>query len=309
MKTSYYLGAAAVVAAAVGVAALGRPAVATPPAPPPQLPVVPSPFPPTPAIPAIPAIPVPPPVVTPTPKLPAVPPPAAFAPMPPAPPPPAVGAPLPPPTPYTPPPRPTVGQVVLLRDGKLVEGTVTKDGDKVLVRRGVIDQPFAADQVQVVADSKDAAYRFLLAQLKADDAAGRLKLARWCMYNGMREAALAEAREVVRLRPNDGAATAMARALDESLRLFPADGSAPKPAPPAAVVPPGLPAVPPPPLTLPPPPIPPARAVAPAALPVASKFGQDAPPLPSGAPDPDHAGAAVDEFDPSVFNRAARPTK
>ncbi|MDB5310531.1 MAG: hypothetical protein JWO38_4733 [Gemmataceae bacterium] len=153
---------------------------------------------------------------------------------------------LPAPTPVPAPVLPSVGTIVVLQDGKLVEGTVTKSGDKVIVRKGAVDQPFAADKVQYIGTSKDDVYRFMLGKVKPDDAAGRLRVARWCMFNGLREQALGEAREVVRLQPTNTAAADMARALDESLRLFPADGSAPKPVTPATPAAPGLPVVPPP---------------------------------------------------------------
>ncbi len=161
--------------------------------PPPLLPV-----PPLPTIPMLPAQ-----------KLPAVPPPTK----------------LNPPTPFVPPEAPGIGSVVLLQNGKLVEGTVTEAAGKVIVRRGSIDQPFPKDDVQFIGKSKDDCFKHLLGKVKVDDAPGRFKLARWCMYNGLREQALGEAKEVVKLQPNHGAAVEMARALEESLRLFNADGS------------------------------------------------------------------------------------
>jgi len=215
-----------------------------------ELPQVPPPpmLPPPPAPPALPM--VPPPAATP--KLPNVPPP--MIPLPAAPPMPAPLAPpqplpnVPPPaplgqpTPLVPPASPGVGSVVLLTDGKMVEGTVTLAGEKVLVRRGSIDQPFAQDQVQYIGKTKDDCYKHLLGKTKADDAPGRFKLARWCMYNGLREQALAEAKEVVKLQPNHALAAEMARTLEESIRLFNGDGTSKVPA--ADAPKPGWPALP-----------------------------------------------------------------
>jgi hypothetical protein len=214
--------------------------------PPPRAPVVPSPSSPLP----LPT--VPPPTGIPTVSPPVLSPPAAVAPA--APPstslkPPVTEGPLPVPTPLVEPARPSVGSVVVLQDGKLVEGVVTKTADKVLVRKGTLDQPFPKGQVQYIGESRDDVYRYMLGKVQPDDAAGRFKLARWCMFNGLREQALTEAREVVKLQPNHTAAAQMARALDESLRLFPPDGSPARPAAPAeptAPAAPGLPAVPPP---------------------------------------------------------------
>jgi hypothetical protein len=152
---------------------------------------------------------------------------------------------LPPPTPLAQPARPSVGQAVLLQDGKVVEGTVAKEGEKIIVRRGVIDQPFEKEKVQYIGESKEDVYRFLSAKVKPDDADGRFKLARWCVFNGMREQALAEARDVVKLQPQHALAREMVRTLEESIRLFNADGTPTNaPAPPTSPAP-GLPAVPP----------------------------------------------------------------
>jgi hypothetical protein len=76
-------------------------------------------------------------------------------------------------------------------------------------------------------------------------------------------------------------------------------------------VPPPAPALPPPNMTpaLPPPPevkspLPP---VPPPAAP--PKFGEDAKPTIPAVPNPDNAGAAVDEFDPSIYNRTVSSKK
>ena len=197
------------------------------PAPPVALPIVPA-IPEMQKLPAVPPPPIPLPAAPPVPstppqKLPLVPPPPT----------------LPAPTPLAPPAVPGIGSIVLLTDGKVVEGIVTQAGDKILVRRGSIDQPFAKDQVQFIGKSKEECYTHLLGKTKVDDAPGRFKLARWCMYNGLREQALTEANEVVKLQPNHTMAVAMSRSLEESIRLFNGDGTsklppseAPKPAAP-----------------------------------------------------------------------------
>jgi hypothetical protein len=87
--------------------------------------------------------------------------------------------------------------------------------------------------VQLVAAGKDEVYKFQLARVTPTDAAARLKLARWCMFGGLREQALQEAREVLKLEPGNPAARDMTRSLEESLRLFP-EGGPPAAAPKAA---------------------------------------------------------------------------
>jgi hypothetical protein len=145
------------------------------------------------------------------------------------------------PTPFTPPAPPNLGTIVLLRDGKLVEGTVRKEGGKVAVHRGSTHRDLEPNDVLFIGKSKDECYQFQRGKLKPDDAPGHYKLARWCMFNGLREQALVEAKGVVKLQPGDRRAADLARTLEESLRLFNADGTpkggAAPPPPPASLLP------------------------------------------------------------------------
>ncbi|MFM8274184.1 MAG: hypothetical protein ACKODX_17895, partial [Gemmata sp.] len=116
---------------------------------------------------------------------------------------------------------------VVLKDDKIIEGPVSLRGDVVVVRQGSLDRPFSKSQVQFVADSKDDVYRFMLAKVPADDTAARLGVARWCMFAGLREQALVEAREIEKLQPGHAGAAALARSLELSLKQFPS-AKAPK---------------------------------------------------------------------------------
>jgi hypothetical protein len=108
-----------------------------------------------------------------------------------------------------------------------------------------------------------------------------------------------------------GRAAPAYRVLEAWVYLTAGNGANP-PAPPAVPPPeikPAAPAVPPPDVKpvlppVPPPPMPPATG--------APKFGEDAGPSGSTPPNPESQGAAVDDFDPSVYNRAVQakpPTK
>ena len=55
----------------------------------------------------------------------------------------------------------------------------------------------------------------------------RLVVAKWCTLNGLREQALTEAREILKLKPGHRGATDLARSMEESLRQFPVAGTAP----------------------------------------------------------------------------------
>ncbi|MDY3551089.1 hypothetical protein R5W24_000163 [Gemmata sp. JC717] len=114
---------------------------------------------------------------------------------------------------------------VVLKDDKIIEGAVTLRGDVVVVRQGALDRPFGKGQVQFVANNKDEVYKFQLAKVPATDAVARLKVARWCMFSGLREQALAEAREVQQLQPANADAAALVRSLELSLQQFPPAGA------------------------------------------------------------------------------------
>lgn len=114
------------------------------------------------------------------------------------------------------------GRFVVLSDNKLIEGSHVRVADNtVVVRQGALDRTFPKSQVQFVGASKDEVYQFMLAKVPADDPVARLKVAQWCMFAGLREQALREAREVMKLKPDYRPATELARSLERSLQEFP----------------------------------------------------------------------------------------
>jgi hypothetical protein len=216
-----------------------KPPVPTPAVPAPLVPMIPAPLVPPVVAPAIPVVPTPAPVVAPARPvvpLPEIAPPAP-APLPaPLPPPAPIPAPLPGPTPVLQPPvspipaalpqdLPVVGKFVVLAGDKLIEGAVSINNNTVVVRQGALDRPFPKSQVQFVANSRDEVYKFMLAKVPATDATARLQVARWCMFSGMREQALTEAREVQKISPGNRSAADLVRSLELSLQQFPAEDS------------------------------------------------------------------------------------
>ena len=79
-----------------------------------------------------------------------------------------------------------------------------------------------------LADSRDGVYQFMRSKA-GDNVESRLAVAKWCTLNGLREQALGEAREILRLHPTHRGAADLARSLETSLQQFPADGSRPRP--------------------------------------------------------------------------------
>ncbi|MCE9567493.1 MAG: hypothetical protein K8U57_36300 [Planctomycetes bacterium] len=202
----------------------------------PAIPATPTVAPAVPIIPAMPAVPVlvPPEGVQPKPT------PPAPQPQPPV----LLPAPTPLPVPTTPLTQPMPGgdeaavvtsnKFILLKQNKLVEGNVTVTGEKAVLRQGSLERALPKTDVLYVADSKDEIYRFMLAQVKPTDAAARVGVARWLMFAGLREQALIEAREILKLQPANTTASGMIRSLEESLKQFPPEGTPVVAAKPAA---------------------------------------------------------------------------
>lgn len=149
-------------------------------------------------------------------------------------------------------PQPVLGppagtKFVLLKGDRLIEcSSAAPNGDVWVVRQGALDRALPKGEVQFVGDSRDAIYKFVLARVKPADAGARLQVARWCMYVGMREQALAEAREVQKLDAKNATAADMIRSLELSLKQFPPADAPKMSAPPQPAYPVDLrPAVPP----------------------------------------------------------------
>lgn len=98
--------------------------------------------------------------------------------------------------------------VLTLRDGRVVEGTVTKDGDVVRVVSRFGESEFAAKDVvaHVVGRSLEEEWRARSAALPADDHAGRAALARWLVDAGRLAEGRAVAAQVVEADPENALA-------------------------------------------------------------------------------------------------------
>jgi hypothetical protein len=76
-----------------------------------------------------------------------------------------------------------------------------------------------------VGETRDDVYRFMRDKVSPTEAPARLVVARWCMFNGLREQALTEARAILQFQPQNKSAVDLARSLEESIKKFPPEGS------------------------------------------------------------------------------------
>jgi hypothetical protein len=94
------------------------------------------------------------------------------------------------------------GQVLLLRTQRILEGEIEHVEDQYRVKRpGGGETWIRAELVQRVCSSRESAYDYLRSQANLDDPDERLRLAKWCQVNNLREQAIAELRVAVAMRP------------------------------------------------------------------------------------------------------------
>lgn len=96
---------------------------------------------------------------------------------------------------------PVRGKLLLLQTERALEGDIEKVGDRYRIRRGAAESWVPADKVLRLCADWDDAYVFLKARSNLGDPDERLRLARWCDANGLRDQALMEARYALEMRP------------------------------------------------------------------------------------------------------------
>lgn len=106
--------------------------------------------------------------------------------------------------------------VLLLSNGRILEGAITEEGDKYLVRQrgGVI--PKSKSIVEGAFPSMNALYKYKCSQVDDRDPDEHLKLARWCMSQNMPAEARVELEAVAKLSPNAPEITAMLASVEQA---------------------------------------------------------------------------------------------
>jgi len=139
---------------------------------------------------------------------------------------------------------PTTGHVLILENGRTLQGDIERQGSQYCIRRslgetaiggssfptdhqarlagsGVAETWIPADQVTRLCASLEEAYDYLRRQANLRDPDERMRLARWCQQHQLPEQALAEVTAAVELRPHN----AEYRRLLQSLQRTSADRS------------------------------------------------------------------------------------
>jgi len=101
-----------------------------------------------------------------------------------------------------PPSFPRKGKVLILKNEYTMEGDIERVGERYRVRRKVGETWVPTDRVLALTASLPDAYLYLRGRINRDDPDERLRLARWCRANGLREQALTELQAATALRPD-----------------------------------------------------------------------------------------------------------
>jgi hypothetical protein len=94
------------------------------------------------------------------------------------------------------------GRVLLLENDRLLEGEIERIGNRYRIRRPVGELWIPCDRARRLCRDLDEAFFLMQAQANLRDPDERLRLARWCRTNGLRDRALSEARAALDMRPD-----------------------------------------------------------------------------------------------------------
>jgi hypothetical protein len=97
----------------------------------------------------------------------------------------------------------TTGHVLVLENGRTLEGDIDREGDQYRVRRSVGETWVSGEKALRLCENLEEAYEYLRKQANLRDPDERVRLARWCQQHGLRAQALTEINAAVELQPKD----------------------------------------------------------------------------------------------------------
>jgi hypothetical protein len=128
------------------------------------------------------------------------------------------------------------GKVLLLDNDRILEGDIERMGSGYRIRRSVGELWIPADKAKRLCRDVDEAFRLMQLQANLRDPDERLRLARWCQVNGLKDKALEEARAALEMRPDHAETMQMVHVLQRV--MLPNLTSQPTPTPAAPKTPP-----------------------------------------------------------------------
>ncbi|OJW07089.1 MAG: hypothetical protein BGO49_27960 [Planctomycetales bacterium 71-10] len=107
---------------------------------------------------------------------------------------------------------------VLLRNGRLVKGVVTEkdDEDAVVITSSLGAATYRGDRIEKVCDTIRDVHAYKCTLVPEDDPDEQMKLAQWCLTNGLRDEARGHLGLILKLDPKHRQAVAMRGSLDQA---------------------------------------------------------------------------------------------
>jgi hypothetical protein len=126
------------------------------------------------------------------------------------------------------------GKVLLLDNDRILEGEIERVDGQYRVRRGVGVTWVPVNRVKRLCKDLDDTYEVMKKQINVRDADERLRLARWCQLNGLKDHALLEGKAALEMRPDHAETLNLVQTLQRfAISSSPALATQHPPAPPA----------------------------------------------------------------------------
>ena len=119
------------------------------------------------------------------------------------------GAPVPPSGPVAAPASSVTPSVLLLNNGRILQGPIERDQDDYVISQNGGKIRFNKSQVEDVFNSMVDVYKYKLAQIPDNDPDEHMKLARWCLGQNLTTEARAELKAVLDISPRSNDASMM----------------------------------------------------------------------------------------------------
>lgn len=110
------------------------------------------------------------------------------------------------------------GTVLLMHTGRTMEGDIVRKGNVYAIQRGPAEVTIPVENVLRLCQDWDEAVQFMRSRTHLGDPEERLRLAKWCHINNLREYALEEAREALKMQPANKEARQLCEIFERSVK-------------------------------------------------------------------------------------------
>ncbi|GHT23468.1 hypothetical protein FACS189419_07450 [Planctomycetales bacterium] len=102
----------------------------------------------------------------------------------------------------------------LLKTGLILEGTAVSDGEKMLIKSDFGSMTIPVKNIEFFGKTKQDVYRYKRSQTNGSNYSDVIKLAEWCISNGLNNEGITEYQQALRVSPNPMTATIIRQRLD-----------------------------------------------------------------------------------------------